>query len=65
MFVCMIEIIRRTGHCKLVGSPVHCGETPAKLSCGGGEVVFHSSVVASQGLSDATRPLKMLQMKLK
>jgi hypothetical protein len=38
---------------------------PAKLSKGGGDEVTHSSVVASQGLSAAFLPLKMLQKKLK
>ena len=37
---------------------------PPKLSNGGGEVVDHSSEVASQGLSEAIGPLNRLHIKL-
>src|ERR1700739_771074 len=40
------------------------GVCPPKLSCGGGVAVVHSRVVASQGLSEAFGPRKILQNRL-
>src|SRR5438270_9371776 len=40
------------------GRRLRIGGSAIKFSCGGGEVVAHSSVHASQGLSPASFPLK-------
>src|SRR5436190_11828094 len=40
------------------GRRLRIGGSATKFSCGGGEVVAHSSVHASQGLSPATLPRK-------
>src|SRR5229473_3745476 len=40
------------------GRRLRIGGSASKFSCGGGEVVAHSSVHASQGLSPATLPRK-------
>src|SRR5262245_36539873 len=63
--VCIMKSFGAPGTENSYGPWCTTGRIPAKLSCGGGVAVDHSSVVASHGLSVALAPLNMLQKRLK
>src|SRR4029077_16778467 len=61
---CGIKSDAAPGTLNSYGPRYTLGKCPPKLSCGGGEVVDHSSVVAFHGLFVAFSPFFRLQKKL-
>src|SRR5512142_804807 len=62
--VCMMKSLGAPGTLYSYGPLLTTGWTPAKLSCGGGEGMLHSSEVEFQGFEPAGLPFLTLQNRL-